>query len=138
MLYGNELKRHNLNFGLEKNSYKPESTQDENDPIKITTVKFCGLGPVQLSNNLGAGPLKKISIEIPCFLNKNILSFLRQMTLTLFNTIFDPLIELKSVISEKIFPPRSGSRLNIYFNQQRFLQVCPYPYQVQLPNYLAT
>ena len=56
--------------------------------------------------------------------------------MTLFNTIFGPLIELKSVIFRKISPPGPGSRRKIYFKQQRFLELYPYLYPVQLPNYL--
>ena len=56
--------------------------------------------------------------------------------MTLFNTIFGPFIELKSVIFRKISPLGPGSRRKIYFKQKIFLELYPYPYPVQLPNYL--
>ena len=57
--------------------------------------------------------------------------------MTLFNTIFGPLTELKSVIFRKIFPPGPGSRLEIYCNHESFLELYPCLYSVQLPNYLG-
>ena len=43
----------------------------------------------------------------------------------LFNSIFGPLIESKSVIFMKILPPGPGSKRKRNFNQQRFLGLYP-------------
>ena len=48
-----------------------------------------------------------------------------------------PLIELKNVILSKIFSPGPGSRWDIYFNHERFLELYPCLYPVQFPNYLG-
>ena len=57
--------------------------------------------------------------------------------MTIFNKIFGPLIKLKSVIFRKISPPGPGSRRKIHFKQQRFLELYPYLYPVQIPNYFG-
>ena len=83
--------------------------------------------PVQLLNNLEYVTPQKTSLSNSHFFIFKYKyfgpAFGSWWQMTLFNTIFDPLIELKSVILRKIFPPGPA--------------VPRHPYPVQLSNYLG-
>ena len=110
------------------------------DIFSSTFVKCSGLYPVQLSNYFGAGPPKK-SLSNSYFQIKLFCHFQRKFAIRLRAQVANDTLQhdlrSKALFLGNSSQPWPGSRRKIYFKQQRFLELYPYLYPVQIPNYLG-
>ena len=120
-----------------------ESIARQNVTSATRTVKFCGLSPVQLPNNLGAVPKNSLSnshffyfqIKIFCHFQGKFAIWPRVQVSNYLDLRSINRVEKRNF--QENFPAWTRVQVEIYFKQQGFLELYPCLYPVQLPNYLG-